>query len=117
MPIFATLFSSISAGFAALFSAFLARDLALKSASYAAYVAVTAAFLATTYVCVNSLWSMAMGFFSGSGSIKSVSGAVAIGLGMLIPGNAATVLACCASVWSACQVYRMQRTGIIHFSH
>lgn len=117
MPIFAALFSSVAGGFAALFSAFLARDLALKTASYTAYVTITGVFLATTYVCVHSLWSMVMGFFSGAGSIKSVSGAIAIGLGMLIPSNAATVLACCASVWSACQVYRMQKTGIVHFSH
>lgn len=117
MPIFATLFSSVAAGFATLFSAILARDVAMKTASYAAYIAITAAFLTTTYVCIHSLWSMAMGFFGGSGSIKSVSGAIAIGLGMLIPSNAATVLACCAAVWSACQVYRIQRTGIIHFSH
>lgn len=117
MPIFATLFSSVAAGFAALFSAFLARDIAMKTASYTAYVAITAAFLTTTYVCIHSLWSMAMSFFGGAGTIKTIGGAIAIGLGMLVPSNAATVLACCASVWSACQVYRMQRTGIIHFSH
>lgn len=116
MPIFASLFSAVSGAFAALLSAIVARDVALKGAAYGAYLTITGTFLVTTFVCIQSLWSMVMAFFAGSGSMATVSGAMAIALGMLIPGNAATVLACCASVWAATQVYKVQKTGVFIIS-
>lgn len=115
MPLFASLFSSIAGGFASFLSLFLARDIAMKGAAYTAYIGITSAFLATTWVCINSLWDMARGYFSGSSDISTIAGAIAVGLGAIIPANAATVLSCCAAVWSATQVYKVQKTGILWF--
>lgn len=115
MPLLATLIGSAAAGLASMFSLVMGFGLALKLAAYTVWVAVTAAFLIATLVCVTSLWSLVMGYFSGGGSIASVAGAIALGLGVLIPSNGAVVLACCSSVWIAAQVYKMQKQGIVHF--
>lgn len=115
MPLFAALFSSIAGGFATLLAAIVSRDLAMKGAAYSAYIAITATFLAATFVCISSLWNMAASFASDSGGIDTIGGAIAIGIGVLVPSNAATVLSCCAAVWSASQVYKIQKTGVIAF--
>jgi hypothetical protein len=115
MPLLATLMASLASGLASLLSVMMGYKLALKLAAYTAWIVVTTAFLATTFICITALWSMAAGFFSGGGSMATVSGAIAIGLGVIIPSNAATVLSCCSSVWIASQVYKLQKQGLIHF--
>ena len=115
MPLLATLMASLASGLATLLSTIVGYRLALKLAAYTVWVSLTVAFTMTTLVCVTSLWSMAAGYFSGGGSIASISGAIAIGLSMIIPPNAGVVLSCCSSVWIAAQVYRLQKQGLIHF--
>lgn len=115
MPLFATLVGSIASGLAALLSTVVGFKLALKLAAYTVWIAVTAAFVATTVTCISSLWFMASSYFSGSGGTASISGAIAMALGIIVPSNAATVLSCCSSVWIAAQVYKLQKQGIIHF--
>lgn len=116
MPIFAALFASISGGFAALMSTIMAYKMALKLTAYTTWIALTVSFLAAMFVCVNSLWIAATAYFSGGGSISTVGGAIAIGLGVLIPANAGVVLSCCSSVWLGTQVYKLQKQGIVNFA-
>lgn len=115
MPLLATLMASLAGGLASLLSLVMGYRLALKLAAYTAWITVTVAFLATTFICVQSLWSMAAGYFAGGGGMHTLSGAIAIGLGVIVPSNASTVLACCSSVWIATQIYRLQKQGLIHF--
>lgn len=115
MPLLSQLLTGLFSSLASLFGLMLARDLAVKTATYIAYIAITSAFLVATFVCINSLWNMAAGYFSGSGGWDTIPGAVAMGLGMAIPSNASTVLACCASVWTGSRVYMLQRQGLVHF--
>lgn len=115
MPLFATLIGSLASGIAGLLSTIVGFKLALKLAAYTVWIAVTAAFVATTVTCITSLWFMASAYFAGSGGTGSIGGAIAMGLGIIIPSNAATVLSCCSSVWIASQVYKLQKQGIIHF--
>jgi len=115
MILFSKLVAGLFAGVASLLGLILARDVAVKSAAYAAYISITSAFLVATFICINSLWAMASAFFSGSGGWDSVGGAAAMGLGMIVPSNAATVLACCASVWTGSRIYMLQKQGIFFF--
>lgn len=115
MPLLATLMASLAGGIASLLSIMMGYKLALKLAAYTTWIAVTTAFLAATFVCVSSLWNMAAGYFSGGGGMATVSGAIAIGLGIIVPSNAAVVLSCCSSVWIAASVYKLQKQGLIHF--
>lgn len=115
MPLLSTLVASLAGGLAALLSTIMGYTLALKLAAYTAWIAVTVAFLAATFVCVSSMWNMAAAFFSGGGGMATVSGAIAIGLGVIVPSNAAVVLSCCSSVWIASQIYKLQKQGLIHF--
>lgn len=115
MPLLSQLLTGLFSSLASLLGLLFVQDVAVKTATYIAYIAITSAFLVATFACVNSLWSMAAGYFSGSGGWTSIEGAVAMGLGMAIPSNAATVLACCASVWTGSRVYMLQRQGLVHF--
>lgn len=115
MPLLGTLLGSAAAGIASLLSVFMGYKLALKLAAYTVWLAITTAFLATTLVCVTSLWTMATAYFSAGGGTSTVSGAIGMGLGVIVPANAATVLSCCSSVWIAAQVYKLQKIGIVHF--
>lgn len=115
MPLLATLMASLAGGLASLLSVMMGYRLALKLAAYTVWIATTAAFVVSTYGCVHALWMMAVGFFAGGGGMHTVSGAIAMGLGVIIPGNAGTVLACCQSVWIATQIYKLQKQGLINF--
>lgn len=115
MPLLFGLMGGIASGLAGLLSLMMGYKLALKLAAYTVWIAVTVAFLATTLVCATSTWNMAIAYFSDGSGMSTVKGAIAIGLGVIIPSTAAVNLSCCASVWIAAQVYRMQKQGLIHF--
>lgn len=115
MPLLGTLIGSLASGLAALLSSIMGFKLALKLSAYTVWIAITTAFLTTTLVCVTTLWSMASAYFAGTGGTATVSGAIAMGLGIIVPSNAGAVLSCCSSVWIASQVYKLQKQGIIHF--
>lgn len=115
MPLLAVLMASLAGGIASLLSVMMGYRLALKLAAYTAWIAVTVLFLASTFICVHALWSMAAGFFGGAGGMHTLPGAMAIGLGVIVPSNASTVLACCSSVWIASQIYKLQKQGLINF--
>lgn len=112
MPIFAGLIGSLASAFASLFSKFMGFQAALKLASYSAWLVVMTTFLASVFVCVSSLHGMVSGAASGSGWVRYFW----MGLGMLIPSNAAAVISCVASVWIATNVYKVQKEGIHHYS-
>lgn len=116
MPLLSNLLASLVGGLASLLSTIMGYSLALKLAAYTTWIAVTGAFLISVMVCLTSLWSMAAGYFSGSGGMNTVPGAIAIGLGVIVPSNAATVLSCCSAVWIAANVYKLQKQGLFHFS-
>lgn len=117
MPLLAKLIAAIATGAIAVFSRFMSFSLALKFASYTAWIAVLTAYLASVYVCITSLRTMVVSFLGSTGGINGgIGSAFAMGVGMLIPSNAAGVLSCVASVWIATQVYKIQKDGIHNYS-
>jgi len=115
MPVFATMVAGLGSAFVSLFSKFMGIQAALKLASYAAYLAIIAAFTASVYVCIGGLLSYVSSFSPSGGGGNWVSYFM-MGLGMFIPANAGGVLSCIGSVWLACNVYRLQHVGVIQFS-
>ena len=67
MPLLASFIGVLFSGLTSVFGAFFALALARKAAAYTVLITVFGAFLAATFVCVSSLWSMAAGYFSNSG--------------------------------------------------
>lgn len=116
MPLLAQFIGSIAAALANLFSRFMSFSLAIKYASYVAWLAVLSAFLASVYVCMSSLYGMLSGLLSGGGGGTGWLRWLFIGFGMFIPANAGAVLSCVGSIWIATSVYKIQRDGIHNYS-
>lgn len=115
MPLLATLVASIAGGLASLLSVIMGYQLALKLAAYTVWITITGIFVTSTFACITAMWSMMVGYFGGGGGMHTLSGALAMGLSVIVPSNAATVMACCQSVWIATQVYKLQKQGLINF--
>ena len=114
MPLFATLFGSFASALASLFSLFFGYRTALKLAAYTAWIAVFSALLVSVFVCVSSLMS---GVISAAGSLGiGWPSRFLMGLGVFIPSNAVSVMACVASVWISTSIYRVQKDGIFGFA-
>lgn len=116
MPLFASLVLGMGNAFVTLFSKFLGIHAALRLASYLTFIAVTAAFVASVYVCVGGILTYLSSFTLGTGSSGNWVGYFMMGLGMFIPANAGGVLTCIGSVWLGCNIYRLQAIGTIKFS-
>lgn len=112
MPLLAGFIGSMVAGLAGFLARWIGFQAALKLASYLTWIAVATAFLASTFVCVSSLYGMISGGGGGSGWVRWFW----IGLGMFIPSNSVAVMSCIASVWIATSVWKIQRVGIENFS-
>ena len=122
MPLLAAFIGNLAVGLVAIFSKFMALDLALKFASYLAWMTVFAIFVGSVTACVFALsntiqagFAWAQGWSLGSATSAIVSG-FGTGLGMFIPANATAVITCVSSVWIACQIYKIQKTGIHNYS-
>jgi hypothetical protein len=116
MPLLATLIGSLATGLATLLSSFMAYNLALKAAAYAAYLLVVSVFLASVFVCTSGLYSAMQAMFNAAGGVNAgLVAALGMGVTMLIPANAGAVIGCVSSVWIACQVYKMQQAGLTSF--
>ena len=113
MPLFATLFGSIAAAFASLFSTFVGYKVALKLAAYTTWIAVFSAFLVSVFVCVSSILAMFSGGAAGAGGWVSL---FFMGVGMFIPANASAVMACLGSIWISTSIYAVQKQGIFGFA-
>lgn len=113
MPLFAALFGSIATAFVSLFSTFLGYRVALKLAAYTTWITVFTAFLVSVFVCVSSLLAM-IASGPGTGGAPWASFFL-MGLGMFIPSNAASVLACLGSIWISTSIYAVQKQGIFGF--
>lgn len=112
MPIFAQLFATIALGFANLFARWLTFGVSMKLAMYTTWMVTFSAFLATVYVCINSLYSTVSAFGgAGDGGVSWVR-LFFVGLGMLIPSNAGAVIACVSAVWIATAVYKVKKQGL-----
>jgi hypothetical protein len=116
MPLLAKLIGAIASGLVAVLGRFMLYSQALKYAAYGAWIVVMGTFLTTVYVCVSSLYSSAVGMISSSGVNGGIASAFFMGLGMFIPANAGSVLACVSSVWIATNIYKVQKQGIFNFS-
>lgn len=119
MPLLAAFIGSLSSALVGLFSRFMGFKLALKFAAYSTWLVVFAAFLASVYICISSLYGMISPMLSGGAGGSSVSWVkyFFMGVGMFIPANAGAVLSCVASVWIATSIYKIQRDGIQNYSH
>lgn len=115
MPLLATFIGTIASGLVAVFSRFMAFGLALKFAAYGAWIAVFSIFVTTVFACVTGLSTMLQAMFN-SGTANAVVKGFGMGLGMLIPSNAVAVMSCLASVWIACQIYKVQKQGMHNYS-
>jgi hypothetical protein len=119
VPLLATLIGGIASGLVAVFSRFVAFELALKLASYVAWIGVVTVFAGSVFVCTAGLMSAASAIAAGGGGTgngAAILGMFLMGLGMFIPANASTVIGCMSSVWIACQVYKIQKQGMHHYS-
>lgn len=118
MPLLAQFIGSLAGALANLFSRYMSFGLALKYASYTAWMVVLSAFLASVYVCMSSLYAMVSGLISGGGGDGGPGYMrwLFIGLGMFIPANAGAVIGCVGSVWISTSVYKIQRDGIHNYS-
>lgn len=114
MPLFATLFGSAVTALVQLFGLFMSYRVALKLAAYTVWIAVFTALLVSVFVCVSSLLAMLTAGVGGG-----VGGAWVqkfwVGLGMFIPSNAGSVIACVSSVWISTSIYSVQKQGIFGF--
>ena len=114
MPLFSVLFASISSAVAAFIGYLEAARVALKLASYTAWIVLLAAFLVSTFVCISSILSMLSGVGGGGGGAGWVSYFM-MGLGIFVPSNAAAVMACVGSVWISTSIYKVQKQGLFGF--
>lgn len=113
MPLFAALFGSVATALVQLFSQFVGYRVALKLAAYTTWIAVFTALLISVFVCVSSLLAMvtSTGGTAGGGWVRYFW----VGLGIFIPSNANSVIACVSSVWIATSIYAVQKQGIFGF--
>jgi hypothetical protein len=123
MPLLAAFIGNLAAGLVAVLGRFMSLRLAMKLASYTAWITVFTAFVASVFICTSGLvagFSAMFASASGGWSLGSAESAIisgfGMGLGMFIPANAATVVSCMASVWIACQIYKIQRDGMHNYS-
>jgi len=116
MPLFAKLVGAIATGLVAVLGRFMLYSQALKYAAYLTWITVMGTFLGTVYICTSSLYNSAVGMISSSGVGGGFTSAFFMGLGMFIPANAGSVLACVSSVWIATNIYKVQKQGIFNFS-
>lgn len=112
MPLLAAFIGSLASGLATLFATQMAYTSALKLAAYVTWITVAGVFIASVFVCCNTLYSMLGSVNVGGGWVRYLW----MGLGMFIPQNASAVMACIASVWIASSVWKIQRIGIENFS-
>lgn len=115
MPLLATFIGSIATSLVTFFAQFMSYRLALKLAAYVTWAGIASAFVASTYICVSSLYLAASSLFSGGGGGGGWMSYFGMAVGMFIPGNAGAVMSCIGSVWIATSVYKFQKDAIIHF--
>ena len=120
MPLLAGFIGAITGGLASFLARFIGFGLALKLASYMAWIATFTVFLTSVYVCCSSLYQMMSSMVGsgggGGGGGGNWVGYFWMGLGMFIPSNAGAVIACISSVWIATSIFKIQRVGIENFS-
>ena len=114
MPLFATLFGSVVTALVQLFGTFLSYRVALKLAAYTTWIAVFTALLVSVFVCVSSLLAMVSGA-GVSGGDGNWAARFMMGVGIFIPSNASSVIACVSSVWISTSIYSVQKQGIFGF--
>lgn len=113
MPLLAKLLGSLAAALASFFSIFWSYHVALKLASYTAWIAVLGSFLTSVLICLNALYGLVVSATGGGGGGEG--GYMAyfwMALGVFIPSNAAAVISCIASVWVASSLYKIKKQGI-----
>lgn len=117
MPLFSALVASLFGGFVAFLLRFMGLQAAQRLAVYAMYITVTTAFLVAVFVCLSSLYGGLAGLISGGGGGGGGSWFryFFMGVGMFIPSNAASVMACVASVWMGTSIYKVQKQGFQHW--
>jgi hypothetical protein len=118
MPLLANLIGLLASFFWGIFSKYMASRLALQVAGYTAWIAVLAAFAASVLVSMQALSSGLQAAYSalGSPSPSNWPGYIAMGIGMVIPSSAPSILGFVAAVWIATSVVRIKKQGIEHFT-
>jgi hypothetical protein len=116
MGAFAKFVGLLASGFVTVLGRFMAFKLALKYSAYATWLVVFGIFLGTVFVCISALAATVTALLGLAGGINGgFLAALAMGLGMFIPANAGSVLACLASVWIATNIYKVQKAGLQYF--
>lgn len=117
MPLLAAFIGSISTALVSFFARFLSMQVALRLASYGAWLVVFGTFLASVYICMSALYAAIRAFLDGA---NPGDGAwwrfLLMGIGMFIPQNAGAVVSCVSSVWIATSIYKIQKDGIHNYS-
>lgn len=117
MPVLAAFIGNIATFFVSIFARFLSYKVALRLGAYAAWLAVMSAFVTSVLVCMGTLSQGVAAAYAalGAPSASNWVGYGAMGIGMVIPSSAPSIIGCVASVWIATQVVIIQRRGIENF--
>lgn len=113
MPLFSTFMASALSGLVGFLARFMTLQLAQKLAAYTLYITTTVGFLAAVFICLQSLFNSSVAATAALG--VSWTARFLMGLGMFIPANASAVVACVASVWIGCGIYKIQKQGLHNY--
>lgn len=109
MPLFAALFRSVHLWWVGLLSNVAYYIFVVPWARRVFIVALSAAFMVTVGTCASLLLSTV----SAAGTVAGpLAGRFLQGVGMFIPSNAVAVMACVASVWLTCVVYKLKMQAL-----
>lgn len=108
----AAFFSTIVGWFFSFFRAFMGIQEAAAWAKRAFIVALGAALVVAVSACFSAVYQAVAGALSGGGGGTPLWQWFLMGLGMLIPSNAAVLVGCMFTVWLACAVYRLKLEGV-----
>lgn len=114
MPLLATFLGWAVVALANFFGRWMLAQTAMKIAGYVVFLGLVTAFTVAVSGCLATL----SGYLTGGGGGGGGAGWLRyfwMGVGIFIPANAGGIMSCMASVWVACQVFKMQKIGVLYW--
>ncbi|SFQ45802.1 hypothetical protein SAMN05216567_116149 [Variovorax sp. OK605] len=116
MPLLATFLGWAVVALANFFGRWMLAQTAMRIAGYVVFLSLVTGFTLAVSGCLTLLSGyLTGGSGGGSGGESNWSRYFWIGLGIFIPANAGGIMSCLASVWVACQVFKMQKIGVLYW--
>lgn len=108
----AAFFSTVVGWFFSFFRTWFGITEAAAWAKRAFIVSLGAAFVVAVSACFSAVYVAVASALAGGGGGTPLWQWFLMGLGMLIPSNAAVLVGCVFSVWIASMVYRLKLEGV-----